>query len=493
MRRAFVLAAAAALSVAPAAAAPWAEAGDAQLRSDLMLLNDAGVIRILTSQWPIPWAGIANAVADSPALDSQPRFVREAARRVRVRVLRETAEGGRAESNFDATSRPALIRGFDAQGYGNAEAQETVDITAGRSDLHVAVGAITANRRDGGPAYSRPGGGVAFTADGSYLAQRRGAVEIYGGEVSHWWGPGWVSALSYSTNARPFPQVGIASAGTQTFKTRWLSWIGPWRAELVAGLLDDHRVAQHTLFDGLRFTFNPLPGLEIGLARTEILCGRGHPCSPLISYFDVRNTDRFPSKTAGEGIFDFKYSRMIAGHPAEIYTQIMNEDSSPFTNSYSSYLVGGSVWFPVAANILRVTGEYVSSIATRDLFSFGTVGYGISYTDYKYIDGLRYRGRPFGFSLDSDSRLASLQANLTDAHDRSYTLSVHHALVSRPGTGAANPITTAPVTIDYAEARVATPTPIGLLSLAGRIQSDQPRPSHGATAAVEATLKVRIR
>jgi hypothetical protein len=49
------------------------------------------------------------------------------------------------------------------------------------------------------------------------------------------------------------------------------------------------------------------------------------------------------------------------------------------------------------------------------------------------------------------------------------------------------------VTIDYAEARVSRPTRIGLLGLAARLQSDQPRPSRGATAAVEASLKIRIR
>ncbi len=467
----------------PVVAAPWAEAGETQLRSDLMILNDAGMIRVLTTQWPIPWAGIA-AGLDDPILYTKPAYVREAARRVLARIKRDTAEGTRVENLSDATSRPALIRGFDAQGQANGQIQEIVDITSGGSDLHVAAGAISDNRKYGG--------GAALDLDGSYLAQRVKGVEIYAGEVGHWWGPGWISALSYSTNARPFPQIGIASAGTQRFKTPWLSWIGPWRGEFVIGLLDDRRIARNTLFDAVRFTFMPVRGLEIGFARSQTLCGSGHPCNA-IDAIDPINNNGHPSKTASEAVFDFKYHSTIAAHPVEIYTQIMNEDSSPITHSYSSYLVGTSAWFPVGKNTLRVTGEYTSSISTVDLFSFGTVGYGISYTDYKYPDGLRYRGRAFGFSLDSDSRLASLQANLTDAADRSYTLSLHHALVSRPATGTANPITTTPVTIDYAEARVALPTRIGLLGLAGRVQSGQPRPSRGATAAAEISLRVRIR
>ena len=98
----------------PAVAAPWASVGDSQLRSDLTLLNDAGIAQVMVSQWPVPWVGVLAALSDSPTLDAQPRYIREAIRRVRARATRETAEGGRAETLIDATNRPALVRGFDA-------------------------------------------------------------------------------------------------------------------------------------------------------------------------------------------------------------------------------------------------------------------------------------------------------------------------------------------------------------------------------------------
>ena len=143
---------------------------------------------------------------------------------------------------------------------------------------------------------------------------------------------------------------------------------------------------------------------------------------------------------------------------------------------------------------MRVTGEYTSVIPTLNLFGFSTVGYGITYNDYKYPgDGLRYRGRDFGFSLDSDSRLATVQANLTDAFDRSWTLSLNRAWVSRPQTGAANVLTPTPVNINYAEGRVATPFFIGILSLTGRVQDDQLRPAHGFTAAAEVSFRIRVK
>ena len=485
MRRGLVRAAlvAALAAAVPAAAAPWASVGDDQLRSDLTLLNDAGIARTMVSQWPVPWRGVLDALQPSPTLDAQPTYIREAIRRVRARAQRETAEGGRAETLLDGTNRPALVRGFDAQGYGKGTIQETAEITAGRSDLHVQVGAIAGQRGQHG---------VQFNGDGSYLAQRLGNVQLYGGLVTHWWGPGWISALTYSNNARPFPQFGISTAGPLRFKTPVLSWIGPFRAEAIVGILDDTRIARNTAFTGIRVTLNPARGLEIGGARTQILCGSGHPCS-VSDVFSLNNSPTNPSKSASEGEFDVRYGFQLGGVPVEAYTQIFNEDSSPVTHSFSSYLVGGSVYVPAGRNTLRITGEYTSTIPTQNLFGFGTVGYGITYNDYKYPDGLRYRGRDFGFSLDSDSRLITLQANLTDSYDRNWTLSLHRALVSRPQTGAANVLTPSPVNINYAEARAALPLRIGVLSLAGRVQDDQLRPAHGWTAAAEVTLKVRVR
>ncbi len=321
---------------APAAAAPWASVGDNQLRSDLTLLSDAGIARTMVSQWPVPWAGVLNALQDSPTLDAQPEYIRQAIRRVRARAMRETAEGSRAETLIDGTNRPALVRGFDAENYGKGTVQETAEITAGRSDLHVQVGAIAGQKGQHG---------VQFDADGSYLAQRFGNVQLYAGDVTHWWGPGWISALTYSNNARPFPQIGIASTGPLRFKTPLLSWIGPFRVEANVGLLDDTRIARHTLFNGIRVTLNPMRGLEIGGARTQIFCGSGHPCS-VGDVLSLSNSPTNPSKTASEGEFDARYGWRIGGVPVEVYGQIFNEDSSPITHSFSSYLAGASVVRP---------------------------------------------------------------------------------------------------------------------------------------------------
>jgi hypothetical protein len=129
-------------------------------------------------------------------------------------------------------------------------------------------------------------------------------------------------------------------------------------------------------------------------------------------------------------------------------------------------------------------------VPTVDIFSFGDVQHGSAYNNFQYTDGMRYRGRTLGFSLDSDSRLLSLQASWADDNDWSYEGSLHHAVISNPNINNVNVVTTAPVIVNMAEARVAIPIRhTGLkLDIAARVQDDQPRPDHGATGALEASL-----
>ena len=468
----------------PASASPWAEVGNSQLRSDLEILANAGIIDDITTHWPIPWAGVMTRLRGEDVLVDQPMYVREAARRVLDEALREMRVGDlRATVTLDATNRPNIVRGFDAMGLGEGQSQLSLEYMTSTTAARLSAGIFASKFK---------GGEKQFMPDGSYGAQKIGGALIYAGYLTHWWGPGWISALSYSNNARPFPQVGIERDSTDAFRTPWLSWLGTWQMEFLVGWFNDKRVATNTYWDGFRFTFNPLPGLQIGLARTDELCGKGHPCKPLASYFDIRNDPGHISPTNDEGIIDLKYTRSFYGIPFEIYTQAMNEDTNPFVHSFSSHLFGASTWVPVGGQNIRLTIEYTDSIATRDIFSFGNVGFGVSYNNFQYIDGMRYRGRALGFSLDSDSRLLTLQASAVDAGDRTFTLTFHRAQVSTPFTGAANPLTTAPVTIDIGEARIIVPWSDVKLDVAARVQDDQLRPSRGVTAAIEGALQVEF-
>lgn len=487
-----ILAVMACLASSPAAASPWAEVGDAQLRSDIQLLAAAGVVDGITTHWPIPWAGLTRALRDKVALAGQPASVRAAAMRVLAKADAQLS-GHRlhASATADAASTPDVIRGFDGMGREKAQAQISAEMLFD----------TTAIRLSAGEQYSdRNGKRALFMPDGSYIAQKIGGAVVYAGYLTHWWGPGWISALQLSNNARPFPQIGIERLGTSAFETPWLSWIGPWQLEFFVGLLDGPRIARNTVYPGLRFTFNPLPGLEIGVSRTTEMCGTGHPCKPFAEYFHFKNSKTDLNRVNDQAAIDFHYSGMAWGTAYEIYTQIMNEDSNagnPLRNSTSSHLFGASVWLPVAGTTARITAEYTDSIATKNIFSFGDVEHGAAYNNAQYPDGTRYRGRTLGFSLDSDSRLASLQTSWVDKRNWTYTFSVHHAWISTPenpgnGVGIGNVVTTAPVTVNLGEARITMPLRWATIDIAGRLQDDQPRPSHGFKASIEAALTFNL-
>src|ERR1700733_11842510 len=110
-----------------ARAAPWAEVGDVQLRSDIETLAMAGVIDNLTTEWPVPWTRILDRLAINGALAGQPSWVVEAAGRLRHEAADEMAQDTtNFSAYFDATNAPEVVRGFDALGRQNVQTQGTL-------------------------------------------------------------------------------------------------------------------------------------------------------------------------------------------------------------------------------------------------------------------------------------------------------------------------------------------------------------------------------
>lgn len=483
MRTRFLIAALLAAPCATAAAAsPWAEVGDNQLRSDIEYLDASGAVDNLTTHWPLPWNSLVAGLRDDD-LSLQPQSVRSTARRVQALAQALNQPGTSGIVYLDATNLPATVYGFDGMGRGKGAAQLSLGYSTENFSSRVSLGLFS-------PSLGSRGNKV--MPEGTYVASKVGGALVYAGYLDHWWGPGWISSLSLSNNARPMPQIGIERLETSASSWPVLRWLGPWQAEFVLGMLDGPRRQRDTFYNGLRVTFHPMDGLEIGLARTEQFCGQGHPCSPIRDYLDFNNDPTNVNRTNDEGLIDIKYSYRLGGMLLQSYVQFMNEDNNPFVRSGTSHLAGTTVFVPTAGNPVRLTVEYTDSIATRDIFSFGDVFHGFAYNNGTYPDGMRYRGRTLGFSLDSDSRLLSLQGSWSDQGGRFYELSLHHARISDPLNPSGNVVTTAPVTMNIAEARVTLPLPGMKLDLAGRLMDDQPRPARGFTAAIEAALRIAL-
>lgn len=468
-------------STGMAGASPWGEVGDGQLRGDIETLAAAGLIDGVTTQWPLPWTAVVPALKAAD-LDAQPEAVQAAALRVLGRATRENRPGFSTSASLDLTNAPALVHGFDSLGRGEGQTQVALSYSSSTVSARLAVGGYTQDLKTGA---------TKLALDDSYLAVKAGDALVYGGWLTHWWGPGWISALSLSNNARPMPQVGIQRLDTSPSTWPVLEWLGPWQVEAFLGLMDGPRLQKNTVFDALRVTVNPAPGLEIGLARTGEICGQGHDCDPA-EYFQLNNSPTDVNKTNDEGVVDIKYSHDLWGVPAQAYAQLMNEDSSPITHSGTSHLFGAAAFVPLAGRPLRLTVEYADSISTTDIFSFASRIYGFSYTNGGYPDGMRYRGRTIGFSLDDDSRLLSLQGSWSDADGWTYEVTLHHAAIGTAQSAGANIVSPVPIKVNILEGRFSLPFRHFTLDLRGSVQDDQARPDHGFLPAVEAALRIAL-
>jgi len=462
----------------PASASPWAEVGDNQLRSDIELLQSAGVIRDVTIHWPLPWKSI---LADLSRVDpdAQPWAVRAAIERLSAKARAGTAPGISRAFYADVTNRTDVVYGFDGMGRGDGQAQVSVAQNGDVFSWRISLGAIT---NDFGRKPNK------LMPDGTYFALNLGGVRAYAGYLDHWWGPGQITALQLSNNARPMPQIGFERSSTERSSWPVLNWLGPWQFELLVGKLDGPQIESNVYYDATHLTINPLPGLELGVAKTEQFCGQGHACAPLRDYFTNLDFSTHPNNVNGEGAFELKYSHKIAGVPVQVYAQMMDEDYSLFTSSGSSHLIGASAFLPTAGNPVKLTAEFSDTIATKKPFSFGHYIYGYTYTDTQFPDGMHYRGRTLGSSLDTDSTLLSLQAGWSDAGDRFYEFSLHHAMIGNHNSGV-NIVTQSPVIVNMAEARVSLPWRNWKIDLDGRLQDDQPRPHRGVAAAAEIALR----
>jgi len=472
-----------AATLSPSLSSPWAEVGDNQLRADIELLQAEGVVNDVTIQWPLPWQSLLQDLSGAD-MAAQPASVQAAAHRVLAQAQAATARGLSGWASLDVTNTPSLVYSFDGLGRGEGQAQLALEGTSGAFSGRLALGGITQNF--GGKPNK-------IMLDGTYLSARLGGVRVYAGYLDHWWGPGQITALQLSNNARPMPQVGIERSSTAASTWPVLRWLGPWQFEFFLAKFDGPQIQSDVYYNAAHLTINPLPGLEIGLAKTEQFCGQGHPCSPLRDYFTNADLANHPDNVNGEGSFEVKYSDQLGNLPFQVYTQLMNEDYSWFSRSATSHLIGGSIFLPTAINPVKLTLEYADSVATKTLFSFDDKIYSFSYVNGQYPDGMRYRGRTLGFSLDTDSTLLSLQGNWTDQAGRFYQLSLHHATIGTDHSVGHNIVSATPVIVNIAEARMSLPLALNNrsfhLDLAGRLQDDQPRPHQGFAAAVEVALR----
>lgn len=405
----------------------WLEVGDERLRADLQLLVDAQLISLPLGAWPIPVADIERVLGDlesarvaSPAYDA-------VIARVRVAVRAESADDLHLDSFRASGGRAGLLRDFG---------------TAAREDGELSVGlAKLANRwamEVRGTVAASPQDDKTFRFDGSHLTVRFGNWLMSASTLDRWWGPGQVSSLILSNNARPIPSLVLERATSAAFRGPVLRWLGPWRFTGFVGKMESDRAdVENPLIMGMRVSIRPLPMLDIGLNRTAQFCGEGRKCD-LETFTDVlgfKDTPGFsvsPEDQPGNQLagWDVRISSPWRVLPIALYTQDIGEDRIDFRPTDRLVQYGAEGWHAFASgDVIRAYWEYSDSTcaAASDAPNFNC-----AYTNNIFFaDGYRYRGRAIGHTTDADSLLRATGVRWLRASGSEWAVNYRKAALNR--------------------------------------------------------------
>jgi hypothetical protein len=441
-----------------AKADPWLAPGDEALRSDVQLLADAGIIRGPVTTWPLSWPDIARDVqsVNETILDTS-----TAAAVLRVRRLsRQASARGFAGSGIRVrgTNEPNQLRDFEDTPRENGE----LALRASWLTDHLALnlqGSIVAD----------PGDEKNLRVDGSYVGVNLGNFMISAGFMERWWGPGWDGSLILSTNARPIPSITLERNYTDPFKTRWLSWIGPWRASIALGEAESAGLAvPKARFLAARVNFKPRPWLEFGLTRTAQFCGGDRRCdldtfTNMLVGRDNTSIGDDPNLEPGNQMagYDMRLRSPWKALPIAFYTQWIGEDEAGGMPSKFLGQLGVEFWGSAGFGTFRLRAEFTDTACT---FTRTLPDFNCAYRHNIYPQGYTHRGRIIGHALDNDSRMISVGGLLTRSNGDVLSIRIRHAELNRDGS-ATHAISEAPADLDNVELRYSKVLRLGKVSV----------------------------
>ena len=417
------------LGASPAshADAGWFESGDASLRLDLQLLNDAEVIRYPLNQWPVPRAAIQYALANAKEHNAGNAAVLAALERVRLLT------GAPVRGNLAISARAgqaALLREFDSGARDAGELSVRLDHADGRFAIGLSA-TVVADAEDG----------QEFRADGSHATLQLGNWLVSANTLDRWWGPGHDSSLILSNNARPMPTLMVERAEARPFESPWVSWLGPWRFNFAVSQMESERAdIDSPKFMAWRVAIMPLKDVEIGFSRTAQFCGEQLECSwsvfwNMLAGNDNVGIDARPESEPGNQMagFDLRWASPIGNGPYALYGQYIGEDESSYLPAKYLGQLGVEAWKPfVDGALLQVFAEYAnttcSALSRRDPY------YNCAYNQGRFnTEGYRYRGRVIGHTADVDAETFTAGGTYNSAGGALWSLNARSARLNRDG------------------------------------------------------------
>lgn len=411
---------------------------DIGLRSDLQHLNDAEVISIPLSSWPLSRADLIHALQHAePTTTGQTIQV---ARLQRKLADQTTTDSPRYSLGVQASTDvlDSILPGFGIP----QRAQQSVALGWGQElgaiELDLSLQLNSSDAED------------QVSLDGSNISLPWGNWLLSVGAQPRWWGYGWESNLLLSTNARPVPALSLQRQLSLPFESPWLSWIGPWNLTTFFGELDDERIIDGAKLFGMRVAFLPHPLIDISLERTAMLGGTGRPLDPSTFW------NMFIGKDNGYGVMggrevgnisrEEEPGNQIAGFslrlrvpfqiPIAYYYQRMTEDATIDPTEWNSPtdLHGLEYWGHYSNLSFRAHYEYADTLAESELRAGNVI-----FNHHIYQTGYRYQGQSIGHSIDNDSLLRSMGILLQHNDGRELQITFYRAHLNRDGNNGTAP------------------------------------------------------
>ena len=230
-----------------------------------------------------------------------------------------------------------------------------------------------------------------------YAALNLGGWQIAAGKQSQEWAPGPGGSTLWSNNVDPVEMVRVTNSDLR------FPILGPASLSLFLGSLTGRSYIRHPAIYGEKINFKPLLGLELGLARTVTLGGRGGDAfnfsNFIDSFFGHRAGGSVPgdTHTSMDWVFHVPKLRNYLVFYGELYADddplpIQNPGKNPYRPGI--YLTR----FPGMAKL----DLHLEAVSTESpgFFNFGGTNHGnLNYWNQTYRDGYTNDGNLIGNSV----------------------------------------------------------------------------------------------
>lgn len=418
------------LSASSQAATPWVQAGDLTARHHIEALQSHGCLKGVTLTWPISWAALMKGYR--LALAQQSSDQASACKNQHSAYLQKALEATRrattgAELTLGGASQEPLYTSFSSQPEDEVTSQIALYSMGEHWAANLAVGYVDGERDD-----------THLRFDDSYLAGIVGNWQLGVGAIDRWWGPGWQSSLALSNNARPVPGLWLSRQMPLAPESPWLSWVGPWDLQIIAGQLENDRAVPEARLLGARFVFNPLDSLQIGLTRLAQWGGEGRP-QDLDAFWNAvigrdngdtsgLSADEDPSNQIGG--FDFRLSLTPGDVPVGVYGQFMGEDEAGGLPSKYSSIAGFDVVTDFGQSSQRFFLE-ATEVVSGSWFSERRLNSALEHSTYQ--SGFRHYGRTMTSTWEGDARAITLGIQQYYRNDVTVGLNMSQATLNQGG------------------------------------------------------------